>query len=1686
MANGTLANLAHSAFVRTPPKLSTFIVQNLLIFPTACTILDPTAGEGDLLQPALQIPGAHLFGIEISAERAAVARQALDTRNTGHSQIVTSAFEAVHIPAASFSLILCNPPYLLTNSKKRAEYTIVSAAGEALVPSGIMVAIIPARSAWDGLMINHWCRWYEDIRIWKFPDRVTPEDESVFEDFSQICVVGMRRIEPVEIDPALREQLQQARFRTRKKGRAGERIEETWDGGTPPPDLPGTPLPDPYQVPLMRLLPTLVVRNADEAQLLTALKEAGAHLSGEWEAATSWTEEQRQIDPPTMPYTGAAHVAAEVLSDVIGGEVIYGPELGPEARPYLFTAFVSSEWCAMHIGQEDREKLSGQSLVSVSLRQYQDLPVLGVLELETGQSHYYEGESVFSFLAPWMGRLASAAASHRPARYQLDPADWELSVLTQFALDKHLQGAAFPGLAPAQMHRVAAMGRSLDQTGRTAIQGEPGVGKTRIGVATAARQAYRWQHRQDFRGESQPCWITDLRRAWLKNPTTRAMLGLEPVYGQRLPNGPAGEVRMEEEPTSTQLIAYRQLATGQILLPEEAGPTALPVLVTTPKKVTKEYANEIKAAWPEAEVLLLESHRDIPRWMQRCVETNAPAVVAIFSHSTTRAFGRVWQPAIREQAEQRTATGRSLRLHRFHCPDCFGTFSAVPGNQVAAERKAQEEHLRTEMRGLLNAVKEQEEEKNKEPVTSHFWFEQKQRWCQCQHRRNQERSTRGRCSLRTPCWTDARLASTIAKYPPLSFAAWSAALDDWREQARQEAGSLLATDLLRRVEADPALLVRIVALALGDSAMTSRLADMLGETSVSELSAEAVLQAAQQERSVRAWLVEATRAQFPWEAVCLGSLWERAHDSRAVVVKRGQEVRQAERGTRLVASLGGSFTDKQGRSYGFGQPPADSFSPYDYLYRFFRGCVALSIVDESHNGRGASTDIAHAHHQAMLASQTHALTSGTHFGGDILSFYHYWYRFHPRFWKQFGLGWHDAPKALKLFGVVQEWTKEYESEARRGSRGSTDVQVSTIPAPGISTKLIPHLLTDLAYLTVLDVGAFMPPRIEIPELVPMEDPVVKAAWQEADQLRGEARILLESLAKEKKALVQLLERGLAEREELQTLAVREREAQTRSTAMREQADERSAWARERDLLLAHKTLVGRLNSLAEDGNPVARTAKGTIPRWFASLPCDTPFELWQTHRSQWGEEIGRTQLVETPSLSWEYRYPMEVRLCEIVQKELAEGRRVMLYIEQNEQRSMPKRLTWVLDDIPTWVLPNSTKAEDRQQAILDAVKAGNRVVIVPYRRVNEGLNLQSAIDTIIWCEMAMNLFLLDQASRRAWRLGKREEVRIYYLAYAGTAAHTKLRKLGSQSGAAAAFAGEVARGALIEQAGADKTVLARLSSFIEAQQGEEGDVGNVGEEENGEQMEKLTFSQEEAEQLKEAFARRAAEERETLKRGRQWFGGVVDTLAERLPAFFTEERQRVSVWASPPDPRRVSLTSAKDAPTWEAMRVIERVLLSETTGEATSALLPTPQLQTADQTGSARSELVTPATLEAIPSVSVEVDLSPSLVMPTAQKDLQPTTRDPVARLIFGHEEHIQLARPKRARKARKLGAPTPRRKDPVEVQTIPAVSALPAEAVPQITLLTLWDWLSADATTSTPMPSVKTPTLVQPLLWGD
>ncbi|NCC94679.1 MAG: hypothetical protein EOM10_15650, partial [Opitutae bacterium] len=383
---------------------------------------------------------------------------------------------------------------------------------------------------------------------------------------------------------------------------------------------------------------------------------------------------------------------------------------------------------------------------------------------------------------------------------------------------------------------------------------------------------------------------------------------------------------------------------------------------------------------------------------------------------------------------------------------------------------------------------------------------------------------------------------------------------------------------------------------------------------------------------------------------------------------------------------------------------------------------------------------------------------------------------------------------------------------------------------------------------MLDVGAYMPKLVEIPVLVEMHEPALRAHVQQAQAAHTAALATLEEA------------RDDADPPRIAAAA--------QQLAVAEQAaNEAAAWANARDLASHYQRITSHLDELAEARNNAARLAKGSIPRWWSVLPMSAPaFTVFQTQRGPWGDILGAQCILEAPLLAADHRYPLERMVQEVVARERGQQRRVLLYVEQNGVRVTATRYAEVLAAYHPWCLPQMDP-ERREDAIRTAVQQGCNVVIAPYTHVAEGLNLQHEFDSVVWVEMAQSHFLRDQASRRIWRLGKQfnpaippeaREVRIYYLVYKGSGGHKKLHKLGQQNGAAILFAGDTPDGALVKQAGADHTALAKLSRDL--------------------------HQHEAADTLDATFARRNDERFVTLQRGRDWIG-VTDTLPARLAAF---------------------------------------------------------------------------------------------------------------------------------------------------------------------------------------------------------
>jgi hypothetical protein len=416
---------------------------------------------------------AELIGIEINGKWAELAAERLP-----QAQIITAAVEHVSIAPNSISLAVLNPPYLVTNGG-RMELQVFRQICDAVQPHGVIACIIPARSAWDRRFIKAWARRCYDVRAWKFPNTGDLEDKAGFERYSQIVVIGYKRPQQLaEADEREVAAMVQWRYTRDADG------EHHWVGKEPPPDIPDAPIAEPYRVPPSAAHPSITIRKASEALVLQALEHSGSHRDPRWAAATTYAPGSISTPAPLMPLIGKAHLAAEVLNGRLDGRIISGPS----GQQVVLLTNMGKQVIAASIETAERER----GVVAKS--QEIDNPLLGVLDLATGKTSYYQGDDVFSFLDDWLPILASQILTLRQPRYDLNNAeDWMLEVAARIGTDKQLPKAAHPGLADPQIHRVNAMFLALASKRRVAIQGQPGTGKTRLLIALMAQNAYYWQ-----------------------------------------------------------------------------------------------------------------------------------------------------------------------------------------------------------------------------------------------------------------------------------------------------------------------------------------------------------------------------------------------------------------------------------------------------------------------------------------------------------------------------------------------------------------------------------------------------------------------------------------------------------------------------------------------------------------------------------------------------------------------------------------------------------------------------------------------------------------------------------------------------------------------------------------------------------------------------------------------------------------------------------------------------------------------------------------------------------------------------------------------------------------------------------------------------------------------------------------
>jgi len=202
---------------------------------------------------------------------------------------------------------------------------------------------------------------------------------------------------------------------------------------------------------------------------------------------------------------------------------------------------------------------------------------------------------------------------------------------------------------------------------------------------------------------------------------------------------------------------------------------------------------------------------------------------------------------------------------------------------------------------------------------------------------------------------------------------------------------------------------------------------------------------------------------------------------------------------------------------------------------------------------------------------------------------------------------------------------------------------------------------------------------------------------------------------------------------------------------------------------------------------------------------------------QWAQRV----IAHEEALPGDAVYPKEQGLLDLVRREARVGRRVLVYVAHTDRRDITGRLATLLGQagLRAAVLKSDTVAPERREQWIEArVAEGLHALIVHPRCVQTGMDLL-AFGTILFYEVEYSTYVLRQASRRSWRIGQTQPVKVLYTAYAGTMQATALALIAKKLRASLLVDGDLAEEGLSGFAGDDGDFFLDLARSVAAGQG---------------------------------------------------------------------------------------------------------------------------------------------------------------------------------------------------------------------------------------------------------------------------
>ena len=179
--------------------------------------------------------------------------------------------------------------------------------------------------------------------------------------------------------------------------------------------------------------------------------------------------------------------------------------------------------------------------------------------------------------------------------------------------------------------------------------------------------------------------------------------------------------------------------------------------------------------------------------------------------------------------------------------------------------------------------------------------------------------------------------------------------------------------------------------------------------------------------------------------------------------------------------------------------------------------------------------------------------------------------------------------------------------------------------------------------------------------------------------------------------------------------------------------------------------------------------------------------------------------------------PKEEKLLEIITAEKKKGRKVAVFLEHTGTRDLLTTLEEKLhthDMNPLILRSTDVTPEHREDYLKEQIKTGlYDTLICNPNLVKTGLDLLE-FPTIIFFQCGYSVFTLRQASRRSWRIGQDQPVRVFFMAYADTMQEKALSLMAQKMETSLAIEGELSDKGLAALSESENSMMYELAKAL--------------------------------------------------------------------------------------------------------------------------------------------------------------------------------------------------------------------------------------------------------------------------------